>query len=201
MDERTLNILARALKWEARYRKREHLDGKGLFLPRVDGFDPDFSEALTHLGINGGRLLEIGAGLGDQARHFSRLGFRVTATDVSHTAVEHAKRAAADAGYDVEFIADNILMSALSGCYDLIVDRGCYSLFCEDWMRKEYCRKVRGLLAPGGVFFLKTDKQKTVINELTEGFRIVYSRDTRYHEEKGPKAEFHVLRALADEDP
>ena len=68
-------------------------------------------------------------------------------------------------------------------------------------MREEYCRIVRDLLAPGGFFFLKTDMQKSVIDELTEGFRIVCSRDTRYHEEKGPKAEFHVLRALADEDP
>ena len=190
MDEKTLNIAAAALQWEARYRKGEHLAGKGAFLPKIDEFDPDFEQALSLSRLKGGRLLEIGAGLGDQARHFSRLGFQVTATDVSPTAVEHARKMTNEAGDKIEFLVDDILRTALLGPYDLIVDRGCYTLLAEEWMCEEYCRTVHGLLAPQGLLFLKTDAKNTVTEELTSRFVVLYSLESRYHEEKGPKAAF-----------
>lgn len=197
MDEKTLNLVAAALQWEARYRKGEHLAGTGAFLPKIDEFDPDFEQALSLSGLKGGRLLEIGAGLGDQARHFSRLGFQVTATDVSPTAAEHARKAAAVAGDHVEFLTDDILRTALRGPYDLIVDRGCYTLLAEEWMREEYCCNVHRLLAPQGLLFLKTDaKEKNVARELENRFRLLESWETSYHEETGPKAAFHVFGTL-----
>ena len=194
MDERTLNTVAAALQWEARYRKGEHLSGKGAFLPEIGGLDPDFERALLHFGVKHGRLLDIGAGVGEQAMHFSRLGFKVTATDVSPSAVEHAKKAAADAGGEIEFLTDDILRTSLQGPYDLIVDRGCYTLLDQS-MREDYCRNVNKLLSPNGLFFLKTDaKEKNVVRELGARFRLLDFRETRYHQEKGPKAAFHVLK-------
>lgn len=197
MDERTLNIVAAALQWEARYRKGEHLAGTGAFLPPIDGLDPDFVQALSLFGLKGGRLLEIGAGLGEQAMHFSRLGFKVTATDVSTTAVEHARKAADEVGDEIEFLADDILRTTLRGPYDLIVDRGCYTLLAEEWMREKYCRTVHGLLAQQGLFFLKTDaKKKNVARELENRFRLLESWETRYHDKAGPKAAFHVFETM-----
>lgn len=197
MDERTLNIVAAALQWEARYRKGEYLAGTGAFLPPIDGLDPDFVQALSLFGLKGGRLLDIGSGTGDQARHFSKLGFQVTATDASPTAVAHARKAPDEAGDEIEFLVDDILRTTLRGPYDLIVDRGCYTLLAEEWMRGEYCRTVHGLLAPQGLFFLKTDAKNSVIEELTGRFVILHSRESRYHDEKGPKAAFFVLKSAS----
>lgn len=193
MDERTLNTVAAALQWEARYRKGEHLSGKGAFLPEISCLDPDFEQALLHFGIVGGRLLDIGTGLGEQAMHFSLRGFKVTAADVSPSAVEHAKKAAADAGGEIEFLTDDILRTSLQGPYDLIVDRGCYTLLDQS-MREDYCSNVYKLLSPIGLFFLKTDaNEKNVARELGSRFRLLEFREACYHQEKGPKAAFHVL--------
>lgn len=83
MNDRELQTACLALKWEARYRKGEHLSGKGAFLPVMDALDPDFAQAIDQFAIKSGKLLDIGTGMSIQARHFSRLGFQVTATDVS----------------------------------------------------------------------------------------------------------------------
>lgn len=196
MDENKLHTVAIALQWEARYRKGEHLVGKGAFLPELDSLDKDFAKALDLFGVKSGRLLDIGTGLGVQARHFSRLGFTVTATDVSSTAVEYARKAAVAAGDQIEFLADDILRTALRGPYDLIVDRGCYTLL-HDWMREDYCCNVYNLLAPEGLLFLKIDAQKKAVTEqLADRFRVIHTYETSYHLEIGPKAVFNVLESL-----
>lgn len=54
----------------------------------------------TNLRGNGRKALVVGCGLGDDARFLFDLGFRVTAFDISKTAIEWAKRLHADTTID-----------------------------------------------------------------------------------------------------
>jgi ubiquinone/menaquinone biosynthesis C-methylase UbiE len=56
-----------------------------------------------------GRLLDLGTGPATQAIELSKLGFQVTATDISENAIARAK----SMSKDIEFIVDDILESKL----------------------------------------------------------------------------------------
>ena len=201
MDEIKLKNACIALGWEARYHKGEHLVGKGAFLPDLDSLDQDFVKALEFFGVQKGRLLDIGTGLGMQAIRYAQSGFDVTATDASSTSIETARNKAAEQGMgagSVTFIIDNILGSAVDGLFDVITDRGCYTLL-KDWMFEDYCRTVHRLLSPEGLFLLKVDaKRYEKIEPLKSRFCIVQSWDTHYHgaQRQGPKAGFFILKPV-----
>lgn len=198
-DEKKLQTVAITLRWEAAYRKGEHLTGDRAFLPELHTLDHDFAEALEFFGIRNGKLLEIGAGLGVQAMRYARLGFDVTAIDVSATAMEHARNRAAEesiAPGSLRFVADNILMTVLQDTFDVIADRGCYATF-KQWELDDYCRNVHRLLSPDGLFLLKVNaRQYRMTQPLETRFRIVQSYDTYYHGEprQGPPAGFFILK-------
>lgn len=97
------------------------------------------------------------------------------------------------------FVADNILTSALQEPYDLITDRGCYTLL-QDWMRDDYCRNVHRLLSPDGLFLLKIDaKKKGNVDSLASLFRIEKTWDTDYQGggSRGPLASFFIMKPLS----
>lgn len=201
MDEKKLKTACIALGWEARYRKGTHLTGKGAFLPELDILDKDFVEALELFNIMGGRLLDIGTGLGMQAIRYAQLGFDVTAIDVSPTSIENARIKAAKESIDpglLTLVTDNILASALKGPFDLIADRGCYTLL-KDWMLEDYCCNVHRLLSPYGLFLLKVDAGKSEKTKFLETyFRILQSWNTHYpgEQKQGPLADFFILKPL-----
>lgn len=140
--------------------------------------DQDFVKALEFFRVQNGRLLDIGTGLGIQPIRYAQSGFEVTATDVLSTSIETARNKVdvreMEAG-TVTFIADNILSSALDGLFDVITDRGCYTLL-KEWMCEDYCRNVHRLLSPKGLFLLKVDaKRYEMIETLKSRFCIVQS--------------------------
>ena len=118
------------------------------------GLDADVSAAVTGLGVDVGRLLTIGEGPGTQAIELARLGWKVTATDVSQVAVGKAKARAAAEGVSVEFFVDDIVSTRLTGRYRVIVDRGCFHTL-EPVERSAYVRNIHRLLEPGGFLLLK----------------------------------------------
>ena len=74
-----------------------------------------------------GSALELGCGRGANACDLAAQGFAVTAADISATAVEAARRAAAGRGLTVDFrIADLAADPDLGGTYDFLFDRGAY---------------------------------------------------------------------------
>lgn len=114
--------------------------------------DADLKRELDSRKIKSGKFLDLGTGPATQAIELSKLGFDVTGTDVSESAISRAKRLDAN----VKFEVDNILASKLTdNQFDYIFDRGCFHVL-QPTDRKTYVKKVNSLLRPGGILFLKT---------------------------------------------
>lgn len=190
MDENKLQATLHALEWEARYRKRASGQDTGsAFLKEIEGLDADFAEALSRLGLRRGRLLEIGAGLGDQAVQYARMGFEVTATEVSDTALAQGAALASRHGVEISFVNDNILFTRLEGAFDVIADRGCYTIQPKDFLG-HYARNTARLLAPEGYLLLKVDKKnEDKLAALQGHFEMLDSSDSHYRKGYGKAGE------------
>ncbi|HEU4443996.1 MAG TPA: class I SAM-dependent methyltransferase [Nitrososphaeraceae archaeon] len=118
--------------------------------------DDDLREHLSTMKITKGRFLDLGTGPATQAIELSKLGFQVTATDISENAITRAKRISKD----IEFLVDDILDSKLKeDSFDYIFDRGCFHVL-EPSSRQRYVYQVSQLLSDGGLLFLKTFSAK-----------------------------------------
>jgi SAM-dependent methyltransferase len=118
--------------------------------------DNDLREHLHAMNITKGRLLDLGTGPATQAIELSKLGFQVTATDISENAIGRAKRMSKG----IEFIADDILDSKLKGdSFDYIFDRGCFHVI-EPSSRQRYVDQISWILRDEGLLFLKTFSAK-----------------------------------------
>ena len=119
--------------------------------------DDDLREHLSTMKIARGRFLDLGTGPATQAIELSKLGFQVTATDISENAITRAKRMSKG----IELIVDDILESKLKeDSFDYIFDRGCFHVL-EPSSRQRYVNQVSQLLRDdGGLLFLKTFSAK-----------------------------------------
>ncbi|MBI5492562.1 MAG: class I SAM-dependent methyltransferase [Deltaproteobacteria bacterium] len=189
--------------WESLYRN-ERTETMPWYYPPLD---PDLESALQELGKKGAAL-DIGTGPGTQASALALLGFRVTATDLSATAVGNAAKEAKKRGLEIAFIEDDILHTRLTERFDLIFDRGCFHTLPPK-RRKDYVSAVSGLLREGGFLFLKAFShlermkggpyrfKKEDIRRLFEGkFDLLSIEDTVFHGTLTPfpKALFCVLK-------
>jgi SAM-dependent methyltransferase len=122
-----------------------------------DKLDPDIDEYLRATGLKALDILDLGTCSGSQGIELAKRGHRVVGTDISETALERAKRAAAvETGLTISFQLDDIAESRLDDSqFDLVLDRGCYCSICS-FNHEEYVASVRRVLKPGGVFLLKT---------------------------------------------
>lgn len=137
--------------WEQRYRETDVEKMPWYY----EELEPDVREALKELNLHEGRALDIGTGPGTQAMGLAAIGFEVTATDISGTAIDKAHARAKVKGIKVDWRTDDILNTALTGKFDLIFDRGCFHTL-DPGLRDRYVDIVSGLLNPGGYLFLKT---------------------------------------------
>lgn len=118
--------------------------------------DDDLREHLSTMKITKGRFLDVGTGPATQAIELSKLGFQVTATDISENAINRANRMSKD----LEFMVDDILESKLKeDSFDYIFDRGCFHVL-EPSSRQRYVNQVSRFLSDGGLLFLKTFSTK-----------------------------------------
>lgn len=136
--------------WEKLYR-----DERAESLPWYhEPLDADFAAALKEFAISSGNALDLGTGPGTQAMALSARGLKVTATDLSATAVANAAAIARGKGLDIVWLEDDILKTRLEGGFDFIFDRGCFHVL-PPAARGEYAATVHRLLNPGGYLFLK----------------------------------------------
>ncbi|MEP0919878.1 class I SAM-dependent methyltransferase [Leptolyngbya sp. DQ-M1] len=141
--------------WEALYQEKP-VETMAWFHPSLDA---DVEHALLTLDLSTGEALDLGTGPGTQAMALAERGFRVTATDLSATAIRQAAAKATEQGLSISFRQDDILNSHLDQSFDLILDRGCFHVLPPD-SRSIYVQTVANLLKPKRYLLLKCFSQQ-----------------------------------------
>jgi SAM-dependent methyltransferase len=97
-----------------------------------------------------GTALDIGCGTGDNSIYLAQHGWRVTGVDFVEKAVAKARRKAAAANVNVDFVqadATRLSSEGVGTDFALIVDNGClHGMSAED--RDAYVREVTAVAAP-----------------------------------------------------
>ena len=143
-------------KWELKQHAMYETYAQNKWPWFVDKLDPDIDKYLLALGSNRLEILDLGTCSGSQAIELAKRGHRVVGTEISETALDKAKLAAAgQPGLALSFQFDDIANSRLGDSqFDVVLDRGCYHCICS-FNHEEYVASVQRVLRPGGVLLLK----------------------------------------------
>ena len=130
------------------YYKNNDVNTMPWFLEKLDH---DVSNEIDSKTLKGGRFLDLGTGPGTQAKQLSSLGFNVTGSDLSQSAIEKAKKLCSEP----EFVVDDILNSKFSDNeFDYIFDRGVFHIFDKNQL-DSYLSQIKRILKKNGLLFLK----------------------------------------------
>ncbi len=140
--------------WEQYYKDSE-AESMPWFHPEIDH---DLERTLKNLNLKTGKCLDLCTGPGTQALALAEKGYKVTANEISDTAIDNARSKAAEKGLNIDFRQDDILDMKLDDEFDFVFDRGCFHVLQPE-QRRDYVHIVRGLIKPGGYLFLKTFSQ------------------------------------------
>ena len=99
------------------------------------------------------RVVDLGCGSGTDAIFLASHGFRVTAIDISPTALRQAAEKARKAGVSVRWVLADVLALPHLEPFDFVYDRGCYHNV-RDQNLAGYIEAVRRLSHPGTRFLL-----------------------------------------------
>jgi cyclopropane fatty-acyl-phospholipid synthase-like methyltransferase len=101
-----------------------------------------------------GRALDIGCGTGTNAITLAKSGWSVIGIDFSRRAIQIARKKAHNNGVKINFILKDVIqLDDIPGCFDLILDMGCFhGLSTTD--RLKYIAIIERFLTPGGTFLL-----------------------------------------------
>lgn len=109
-----------------------------------------------YLTKKGASVLDVGCGAGREAFALRRLGFSVTAIDISPEMIEAARRKKAELGVEVDFevmAASDMDFPAVSFDYCLM-SRDIYSFIPSRAWRINALKRIAAALKPGGLIFL-----------------------------------------------
>lgn len=170
------------VKWNKKYRQRLEKKERPLLQP---------NERLTRFNhyFRGNRALDLACGLGANSLYLARLGYDVTAVDISDVAIQHLNQLALDGGLAISAnVVDLKTYSLPLNEYDLVVN--------TLYLQRDLFAPMQACLTPGGYLFFETfyavaeddpnpgmsEAFKLRSQELLQvfhAFRIIY-----YHEDK-----------------
>jgi cyclopropane fatty-acyl-phospholipid synthase-like methyltransferase len=105
-------------------------------------------------GLLRGQVLDAGCGRGEQALLAAAHGADAMGVDISPSAVEQARRKAAERGLAVRFeVADALTLGQLGLTFDTVIDCGLFHTFDDD-ARPRYVASLASVLRPGGRCYL-----------------------------------------------
>jgi SAM-dependent methyltransferase len=160
---------------------------------------------LVSAGAFRGSVLDVGCGAGDNACAVAASGLPVLGVDVAGTALEEARRKAADLGVAAQFrAADALRLEDLGERFDTVLDCGLFHTFDPE-ERLRYAAGLASVTAPGGTLHLLCFRDDgpapgphpVAEQELRSAFdddrwRVVALQPerllTRYHDENGAPA-------------
>jgi SAM-dependent methyltransferase len=128
--------------WEGRYQEHAHVwSGKPneLLVREVAALPP-------------GTALDLGCGEGGDAIWLARQGWRVTAVDISATALGRA--AAHAAGLDIVWAQHDLSQTFPTGLFDLVSAQFFHSMVADPAEREKTLRRATDAVAPGGVLLV-----------------------------------------------
>jgi len=158
--------------------------------------DLDFDLKKELKKYNKGSFLDLGTGPGTQAIALSKLGFDVTGTDISASAINRLKKQKST----VVFLKDDILKTKLKKKFDYILDRGIFHVF-EPNSRKTYIKTVKKLLNNKGILFLKCFSIKEKNEEGPHRFSKKQIKDYFNKDFKVKSIKDSVFTSTLDKDP
>lgn len=172
--------------------------------------DPEVIEALkNYCAAAPARVLDLGTGPGTMAIGFARMGYDVTACDISKTALKVAKSRAGEEGVadSITFVVCDVRES-IKGTFDIVNDRGCFHIMRGVEIQM-YLDNISAVMASGSVLLLKTfskdepgeeGPQRYSAEDIEEvfsrSFEMVFSTDTVFQStmDTDPKAILTVLK-------
>jgi len=105
-------------------------------------------------GLLRGQVLDAGCGSGEQALLAAAHGADTVGVDLSPSAIEQARRKAAERGLKVRFeVGDALDLGQLGQTFDTVIDSGLFHTFDDDG-RARYVASLATVLRPGGRCYL-----------------------------------------------
>lgn len=160
MNEYQLTRTRLKLHWERQYQLEDAgKESVNAFLPAIDQLDVDFRQYIQASDTRVFKVLDIGTGSGEQAFEMAKMGLNVTAIDISKTAIDHAIENFGSGNLILHFSAMDFLEMPLEPSFDIVFDRGCFTLLPAS-LKEAYIGQLKSVLKAEGVFCLKTDFTK-----------------------------------------
>jgi SAM-dependent methyltransferase len=97
-----------------------------------------------------GRVLDAGCGTGEHVLMAAAVGLDATGVDLAPTAIEQARRKAAERELTARFVVgDALRLGELDERFDTVLDSGLFHVF-DDASRAAYVEALASVLGPGG---------------------------------------------------
>jgi len=109
---------------------------------------------IAELGLLSGRVLDAGCGTGEHTLLAAVHGADALGVDVSPSAIQRARRKAAERGVAADFeVADALALDRLERTFDTVIDSGLFHVY-DDADRDGYVASLASVLRSGGQCYL-----------------------------------------------